>query len=129
MAELAEIRGYSARLSRITIVLLFNTLITKHSFIPEKLEMSFIFSFFCPTHDINMHIAGYLLTTDNKYSVHHDNIWAVLKCAVMNNNNDDNNYKNKYSRTSTNGHLSTTATSLQRPLFLSRRTVHTLALV
>ena len=39
--ELAKIRRYSARLNRI-IVLLFNTLITKHRFIEEKLEAIFI---------------------------------------------------------------------------------------
>ena len=38
-----SIRRYSARLSRIhVIVLLFNTLITKHRFIAEKLEAIFI---------------------------------------------------------------------------------------
>ena len=28
-----------------------------------------------------MYIAGYLLTTDEEYSVHRDNIWAVLQCV------------------------------------------------
>ena len=34
-----------------------------------------------------------------------------------------------YSQTSTNGHPSTLGTSLQQPLFLSRRTFHTMTLV
>ena len=54
------------------IVLLFNTLITKHSFLAEKkLETIFILPFFSPTHEIS-YIAGYLLTTDDEYSMHHD---------------------------------------------------------
>ena len=69
-AEVAKIRGK-------IIVLLFNTLITKHSFIVEKLETISIFSFFSPTLEIT-YIAGYLLTMDDEYSVHHDQIWAVL---------------------------------------------------
>ena len=40
MCSLAKIRGYPARLNRV-IVLLFKTLITKHSFIVEKLETMF----------------------------------------------------------------------------------------
>ena len=43
-------------------ILLFNTLITMHSFIAEKLEM-----IFSPTHEI-MYIAGYLLTMDDEYN-------------------------------------------------------------
>ena len=39
LAELAKIRGFSARLSRI-IVLLFNKMITKHSFIAESWRRS-----------------------------------------------------------------------------------------
>ena len=64
-AELAKIRGYSGRLSRI-IFLLFNTLITKHSFIAEKLERIFILPFFSPIHEIT-DIAGYLLCMDDDY--------------------------------------------------------------
>ena len=71
---MAEIRGYCARLSRI-IVLLFNTWITKRIFIAEELETIFILPFFSPTHKIP-YIAGYLLTTDDEYSVYHDHIWA-----------------------------------------------------
>ena len=68
-AELAKIRRYSEILNGIvvllfnvlitkhsfspeTIVLLFNTLITKHSFISEKLETIFYFAIFSPTHKI-----------------------------------------------------------------------------
>ena len=76
-AALAKIRRYSARLSKI-ILLLFNTLITKHSFIAEKLETIFILPFFSPTHEMT-YITGYLLTTDEEYSVHLDHIWAVLQ--------------------------------------------------
>ena len=74
---------------RSIIDLFFNTLITKHSFIAEKLETIFILQFFSPTHKITC-ITGYLLTTDDKlkYSVHHDHNWAVL-----NNNNNNNNNK------------------------------------
>ena len=46
------------------VVLLFNTLITKHCFIAEKLETIFIWPFLSPSHEITQ-IAGYLLTTDN----------------------------------------------------------------
>ena len=60
------------------MVLLFNTLLTKHSFIAEKLATIFILPFFSPTHEIT-YIAGYLLTTDDEYSVHHDHIWVVLQ--------------------------------------------------
>ena len=69
----------SARLSRI-IVLLFNKLITNHSLIAEKLETIFILPSFYLTHKMT-YIAGYLLTTDGEYSVHHDHIWAVLQCV------------------------------------------------
>ena len=71
---MVKIRGYSARLSRIT-VLLFNKLITKYSF--EELEMIFILPFFSPTHKIT-YVAGYLLATDDEYSVHHFHIWVVF---------------------------------------------------
>ena len=76
---MAKIRGYSARLSKI-IVLLFNTLITKHTFIAEKLEAIFVLPFFSPTREIT-YIAGYLLTTDDEYSLDHDHIWAMLQCV------------------------------------------------
>ena len=63
-AELATIRGYSSILRRI-IVLLFNTffLITKHSFLAEKLAAIFInFCHFSPRHtNYTYHrITGYL---------------------------------------------------------------------
>ena len=78
----AKIRGHSARLSRIIIiVLLFNTLITKHSFLAE-LEMIFILPFFSPTHKI-MYFTGYmyLLTMDDVYAVHHDHyLGSVTMC-------------------------------------------------
>ena len=78
-AEMAKIRGYSVRSSRI-IVLLFNTLITKHSFTEEKQETISILSFFSPTHKIT-YIAGYLLTADDENSVHHNHILAPLQCV------------------------------------------------
>ena len=70
-AELAVIRGYSAKLSRI-IVSSVNTLITKQSFIAVKLETIFIFPFIFPTHGIKyfVYVAKYLLATDDEYSVH-----------------------------------------------------------
>ena len=46
-------------------------------FTAKKLETIFILPFFSPTHEI-AYIAGYLLTTEGKNSVHHDYIWAVL---------------------------------------------------
>ena len=79
-AKLVKIRGYSVRLSGM-IVLIFNTLITKHSFIAGKLETIFILPFFSTTHKI-LYIAGHLLSTDDKYSVHHDHIWAVLTMCL-----------------------------------------------
>ena len=68
--ELAKIRGYSARLNKI-IVLLFNASITKHSFIAEKLETTSILPFSPPTHEIT-YIAGYLVTMDDEYRVQHN---------------------------------------------------------
>ena len=41
---------------------------------------TFILPFFSLTPQIT-YIAGYLLTTDDEYSVHHDHIWAVLQCV------------------------------------------------
>ena len=80
-SELGKIRGYFTRLSRIIIiVLLLNKLMIKHSFIVEKLKTIFILSFFSLTHKV-MYIIGYLLTTDKKYTVHHDHIWTVLQCV------------------------------------------------
>ena len=73
-AELAKIRGYSAGLSRI-IILLFNTLVTlSTSFISKKVGDDL----FSPAHEITRNIAGYQLTTDDEFSVHHDHIWVVL---------------------------------------------------
>ena len=66
---------YSATLSGI-IVSLFKSLLKNHSFIAEKLEAIFILRFLSPTHEIT-YIGGYLLTTDDEYSVHHDHIWQV----------------------------------------------------
>ena len=80
---LVNYQGIFVRMSRIIIVLLFNTLITKHNFIAEKLETIFIFPFFSSTHEITF-IAGYLLTTVDEYSVHHDHIWAMF-LGVLNN--------------------------------------------
>ena len=57
------------------MVLLFNALITKHSFIAEKLETIFILPFFSPTDEITF-IAGYLLTMHDENS----HIWVVLEC-------------------------------------------------
>ena len=51
-----------------------------HSFIAEELGTFFILSFFSPKHEIT-YIAGYLLTTNDEYSVHYDHIWAVLQCV------------------------------------------------
>ena len=70
----AKLKRYSARLSRTRllsriIISLFNTFITKHSFITEKLETIFILSFFSPTREIT-YSAEYLLTSDDEYSVH-----------------------------------------------------------
>ena len=76
---MAKIRGYSTRLSRI-IDFLFNTLMTTHSFIAEKLETIFVLPFFSLGHKIT-YISGNLVTMDDKYSVHHDNILAVLRCV------------------------------------------------
>ena len=41
---------------------------------------SFFLPFVSPTHE-NTYIAGYLLTTDDEYSVHHDHIGVVLQCV------------------------------------------------
>ena len=68
LAELAKIRGYSARLNRI-IGLLINTLATTYRFIAESWRRSLFCKIFSPTHEIT-DIAGYLLTTDDEYSVH-----------------------------------------------------------
>ena len=62
---MAKIRRYSARLSRI-IVLLFNTLMTKHNFLrllKKKLEK---LPFFSATHKIT-YIAGYTLSRRKGY--------------------------------------------------------------
>ena len=72
----AKIRRYSARLSRI-IVLLFNKLITKQLVTFLNLSVD-IFSLFLPTCEVT-YIAGYLLPTDDRYREHHEHIWIVLK--------------------------------------------------
>ena len=59
----------------------------KHRFIAEKLpgddlpRLLLILSslpFFSSTHEI-IHIAGYLLCTNDEYRVHHDHIWALVQ--------------------------------------------------
>ena len=44
---------------------------TKNSFIVEELDTIIILPFFSPTHEIT-YIAGYLLTEDDEYSLHHE---------------------------------------------------------
>ena len=72
--------GCSSRLSRV-IALVFNLLITKDSFIAENLEMIFILPFVSRHKRLCICIAGYILTIDDEYSVHHGHIWAVLQCV------------------------------------------------
>ena len=79
VAKLAKISGNFARLSRIT-VLLFYTLITKHSFIIAKLKTIFILPFVTTTHEIT-EITGYVLTPDDECSVYY--AWPYLGSVTM----------------------------------------------
>ena len=74
-------RRYSVRLSRI-IALLFNTLTTKHNFIAEKLETSFIVPFFSPPHEIT-YIAGYLLVLLSGSEFHNLAVQYAKECMSI----------------------------------------------
>ena len=78
IAELAKIRRYSERLSRI-IVLLFNTLMTKHNILRLLGKKLGKVSFFSATHKIT-YIAGYLLSTHGKYYARCDHISTLSQC-------------------------------------------------
>ena len=60
-------------MSWIIVLFILNSLITKDSFIAEKLETIFILPLFSPTHEITYTVGNLqLLTTDDEYSMHHD---------------------------------------------------------
>ena len=76
-SDSAKIRRYSARLSRI-IVLLFNKFIRNHSVkVFESFLRYFLQFFFASTYKTT-YIVEYTLRTDDKYREEHDHIWRAL---------------------------------------------------
>ena len=77
-AELAKIRGCSARLSRITFFFVIQHIVNKAQFSCRKAGRNLYFAIFLP--DTRNYVYRGISTND-EYSGHHDHIWAVLQCV------------------------------------------------
>ena len=75
-SEMLTIRSSVSSLLKETVFVEWDSL---HTCENRLIIKSYFEKFFSPTHEIT-YIAGYLLSTDAEYSVHHDHIWAVLQC-------------------------------------------------